>query len=68
MRLQALEDFKLLKAPFEGIVTARNTDIGAVVSKRAETCAASTPSPGLKSHSPLASQYYPEGMGAEYYI
>jgi RND family efflux transporter MFP subunit len=27
-RLQALEDFKILRAPFDGIVTARNTDIG----------------------------------------
>ncbi|HEY2122070.1 MAG TPA: efflux RND transporter periplasmic adaptor subunit [Chthoniobacterales bacterium] len=31
LRLQALEDFKLLKAPFDGIVTARNTDIGQMV-------------------------------------
>jgi multidrug efflux pump subunit AcrA (membrane-fusion protein) len=31
LRLEALEDFKLLKAPFEGIVTARNTDLGAMV-------------------------------------
>ena len=31
LRLEALEDFKFLKAPFEGIVTARNTDIGAMV-------------------------------------
>jgi RND family efflux transporter MFP subunit len=31
LQLQALEDFKVLKAPFEGIVTARNTDIGAMV-------------------------------------
>jgi RND family efflux transporter MFP subunit len=30
-RLQALEDFKLVKAPFDGIVTARNTDIGGMV-------------------------------------
>jgi RND family efflux transporter MFP subunit len=30
-RLQALEDFKILKAPFDGIVTTRNTDIGAMV-------------------------------------
>jgi RND family efflux transporter MFP subunit len=30
-RLEALEDFKLLKAPFEGIVTSRNTDVGALV-------------------------------------
>ena len=29
--LQALEDFKTVRAPFEGIVTARNTDIGALV-------------------------------------
>jgi RND family efflux transporter MFP subunit len=27
-RLEALEDFKVLHAPFDGIVTARNTDIG----------------------------------------
>jgi RND family efflux transporter MFP subunit len=31
MSLQALEDFKIVKAPFDGIVTARNTDIGALV-------------------------------------
>jgi RND family efflux transporter MFP subunit len=31
LRLEALEDFKLLKAPFEGIVTTRNTDIGGMV-------------------------------------
>jgi RND family efflux transporter MFP subunit len=31
LRLEALEDFKLLKAPFDGIVTARNTDLGAMV-------------------------------------
>jgi RND family efflux transporter MFP subunit len=30
-RLEALENFKLLKAPFDGIVTARNTDIGGMV-------------------------------------
>ena len=30
-RLQALEDFKTLRAPFDGIVTARNTDIGAYI-------------------------------------
>jgi RND family efflux transporter MFP subunit len=27
-RLQALEGFKIVRAPFDGIVTARNTDIG----------------------------------------
>lgn len=31
MSLQALEDFKTVKSPFDGIVTARNTDIGALV-------------------------------------
>jgi RND family efflux transporter MFP subunit len=31
LRLEALEAFKVLKAPFDGIVTARNTDIGAMV-------------------------------------
>ena len=30
-RLQALEDFKILRAPFDGIVTVRNTDIGAFI-------------------------------------
>jgi RND family efflux transporter MFP subunit len=30
-RLEALEAFKLVRAPFDGIVTARNTDIGAFV-------------------------------------
>jgi RND family efflux transporter MFP subunit len=30
-RLQALEDFKLLRAPFDGILTSRNTDIGALI-------------------------------------
>jgi len=34
-RLQALEDFKLVKAPFEGIITARNTDIGGMVNSGA---------------------------------
>jgi RND family efflux transporter MFP subunit len=29
--LEALENFKLLRAPFDGIVTARNTDIGALI-------------------------------------
>src|SRR5580700_6326170 len=31
MSLQALEDFKTVKSPFDGIVTSRNTDIGALV-------------------------------------
>jgi RND family efflux transporter MFP subunit len=31
LSLQALEDFKIVRAPFEGIVSARNTDIGALV-------------------------------------
>jgi RND family efflux transporter MFP subunit len=30
-RLQALEGFKRLVAPFDGIVTARNTDVGALI-------------------------------------
>ncbi len=30
-RLRALEEFKRLTAPFDGIVTARNTDIGALI-------------------------------------
>jgi RND family efflux transporter MFP subunit len=30
-QLQALEDFKIVRAPFAGVVTARNTDIGQIV-------------------------------------
>jgi len=30
-RLSALEDFKLVRAPFNGVVTQRNTDVGAYV-------------------------------------
>lgn len=30
-RLEALEAFKIVRAPFDGIVTARNTDIGAYI-------------------------------------
>lgn len=30
-RLEALENFKKVAAPFEGVVTARNTDIGALI-------------------------------------
>lgn len=30
-RLTALQDFKLVRAPFDGIVTARNFDVGALV-------------------------------------
>jgi RND family efflux transporter MFP subunit len=30
-RLQALENFKRLVAPFDGVVTARNTDVGALI-------------------------------------
>jgi RND family efflux transporter MFP subunit len=30
-RLEALESFKIVTAPFDGIVTARNTDIGAYI-------------------------------------
>ena len=30
-RLKALESFKLLRAPFDGIVTVRNTDMGALI-------------------------------------
>jgi RND family efflux transporter MFP subunit len=31
LSLQALEDFKIVKVPFDGLVTVRNTDIGALV-------------------------------------
>ena len=30
-RLQALENFKYITAPFDGVVTARETDIGALI-------------------------------------
>jgi RND family efflux transporter MFP subunit len=30
-RLQALEAFKIIRAPFDGVVTARNTDIGTYI-------------------------------------
>lgn len=30
-RLQALESFKTIVAPFDGVVTARNTDVGALI-------------------------------------
>jgi RND family efflux transporter MFP subunit len=30
-QLQALQDFKVVRAPFDGVVTARNTDIGQIV-------------------------------------
>jgi RND family efflux transporter MFP subunit len=30
-QLKALEDFKLLRAPFDGVVTSRNTDVGALI-------------------------------------
>jgi RND family efflux transporter MFP subunit len=36
-RLQALEDFKIIRAPFDGIVTARNTDIGVYIPAGAGT-------------------------------
>ena len=39
-RLQALQEFKTVRAPFDGVITARNTDIGALV-------AAGTPSQEL---------------------
>ena len=36
-RLEALEDFKIVRAPFDGIVTARNTDIGDYVAAGSQT-------------------------------
>jgi len=36
-RLQALEDFKIVKVPFDGIVTRRNTDIGQIVNSGSGT-------------------------------
>jgi len=42
-RLRALEDFKKLVAPFDGIVTARNTDIGALINAGSGAGAGSAP-------------------------
>lgn len=42
-RLRALEKFKLLVAPFDGIVTARNTDIGALINAGSGAGAGSAP-------------------------
>jgi len=36
-QLQALEDFKIVKAPFAGVLTARNTDIGQIVTSGSGT-------------------------------
>jgi membrane fusion protein, multidrug efflux system len=36
-RLQALENFKIVRAPFDGIVTRRNTDIGQIVNSGSGT-------------------------------
>ncbi|HEX6563317.1 MAG TPA: efflux RND transporter periplasmic adaptor subunit [Chthoniobacterales bacterium] len=36
-RLQALEDFKIVRAPFAGTVTRRNTDIGQIVNSGSGT-------------------------------
>jgi RND family efflux transporter MFP subunit len=36
-RLQALADFKIVRAPFDGIVTRRNTDIGQIVNSGSGT-------------------------------
>jgi RND family efflux transporter MFP subunit len=36
-RLQALEDFKIVRAPFDGTVTRRNTDIGQIVNSGSGT-------------------------------
>jgi len=38
-RLRALENFKRLASPFDGIVTARNTDIGALINAGANATA-----------------------------
>jgi RND family efflux transporter MFP subunit len=36
-QLQALEDFKIVRAPFDGVVTARQTDIGQIVTSGSGT-------------------------------
>jgi len=40
-RLQALENFKKITAPFDGVVTARETDIGALMAATGRSCSAS---------------------------
>jgi RND family efflux transporter MFP subunit len=42
-RLKALTQYKLLVAPFDGIVTARNTDIGALINAGSGTGGGSAP-------------------------
>jgi RND family efflux transporter MFP subunit len=42
-RLQALETFKKIVAPFDGVVTARDTDIGALINAGSGTGAGSGP-------------------------
>ena len=42
-RLKALAQYKLLVAPFDGIVTARNTDIGALINAGSGTGGGSAP-------------------------
>jgi RND family efflux transporter MFP subunit len=42
-RLKALEQFKRIVAPFDGIVTARNTDIGALINAGSGAGAGSAP-------------------------
>jgi RND family efflux transporter MFP subunit len=39
LRLQALESFKRITAPFPGVVTARNTDIGQLIAEGTPTAA-----------------------------
>ena len=41
--LKALEGFKLLVAPFDGVVTQRNTDIGALINAGSSSGAGGTP-------------------------
>ena len=43
-RLKALEEFKRIVAPFDGIVTARNTDIGALINAGSGSGGGSAPS------------------------
>ncbi len=42
-RLQALEDYKRITAPFDGVVTARETDIGALINAGSGTGGGSGP-------------------------
>src|SRR5579884_1123717 len=54
-RLIALQDFKNVRAPFTGVITARNFDLGALVSSTGGPTAGLTPLPGATPNSSAGS-------------